>query len=106
MYVVLMMEQIKEYTLEPDRFGLTACKAKDIAGGTPEDNAEIIKKILSGSDTGPKRDIVTINAGAGIFVGGKAESMESGIKMAEESLDSGNATKILKKLQAAKYIDQ
>ena len=51
---------------------------------------------------GPKRDIVILNAGAGIFVGGMADSLKTGIKLAQESLDSGKAMNILKKLQAAK----
>ena len=93
---------ITSEAVSPSDFGFTTSTLEDLKGGSPEDNAEIIMKILSGLDTGPKRDIVTINAGAGIFVGGKAASMEAGIKMAEESLDSGNAMKTLEKLQAAK----
>ena len=89
--------QIKEYTLEPDSFGLTACKAKDIAGGTPEDNADIIRNILSGMK-GPKRDIVLMNASAAILAGDIAGNFKDAMRLARESIDTGSAEKKLKEL--------
>jgi len=89
--------QIKEYTLEPDSFGLTPCLAKDIAGGKPEENANILKSILAGVK-GPKRDIVLMNASAAICAGGKAENLKTGMHLARESVDSGAAEQKLNDL--------
>ena len=67
--------QISEYILKPDSFDLTACEAKDITGGTPEENADILKAILSGIK-GPKRDIVSMNASAAICARDKKENLK------------------------------
>ena len=68
----------------------------------PDENAEIVKNILNGSDTGKKADIVILNAAAGIFVGGKAENFEEGIRIARETITSGAAMNILMELAAVK----
>ena len=69
----------------------------DLQGGKPEENAGIIKAILKGK-TGPKRDIVLLNAAAGIVVGGKAQTLEEGLKLASETVNSGAALHILNQL--------
>jgi len=89
--------QIKEYTLVPDSFGLSACKAEDLDGGTPEENAHIIKNILSGEE-GPKRDIVLMNASAAICAGEIAEDLKGAMRLARESIDTGRAEKKLNEL--------
>ena len=89
--------QIKEYTLVPDSFGLSACKAEDLDGGTPEENAQIIKNILSGEE-GPKRDIVLMNASAAICAGEIAEDLKGAMRLARESIDTGRAEKKLNDL--------
>jgi anthranilate phosphoribosyltransferase len=61
----------KRYTLKPEDFGLTRGKKEDIVGGTPQENAAITRAILSGKEQGPKRDIVLMNAGAAIYLGGQ-----------------------------------
>ena len=66
-------------------------------GGTPEENAEITRKILRG-EKGPKRDAVLMNAGASLYIGGKAENLKDGIRLAAELIDSGKAMEILEKL--------
>ena len=68
----------------------------------PDENAEIVKNILNGSDTGKKADIVILNAAAGIFVGGKAESFEEGIRIARETITSGAAMNTLMELAEVK----
>ena len=68
----------------------------------PDENAEIIKNILNGSDTGRKADIVILNAAAGIFIGGKAASIEEGIDIAKEVISSGSAINIVQELVAVK----
>ena len=93
----LVNGQLKEYTLEPENFELTACKAKDISGGTPEENANIIKNILSG-EQGPKRDIVLMNASAAICAGGIAENLKVAMHLARQSIDTGSAEKKLNDL--------
>ncbi|SEL68685.1 anthranilate phosphoribosyltransferase [Butyrivibrio sp. ob235] len=87
----------KTYMIKPEDFGLTSCTKEDLKGGTPEENAKITREILAGAK-GPKRDAVLMNAGASLYIGGKAESFADGIKLAAEIIDSGKATKTLEKL--------
>ena len=82
---------MKNYVITPEQFGLKRCTKQDLVGGTPAENAEITKAILSG-EKGPKRDAVLMNAGAALYIGGKAESLAEGIKLAAEIIDSGKAT--------------
>ena len=85
-------------TITPEDFGFTTCKKEDLVGGTPEENAQITKDILSGKTQGPKRGAVLLNAGASLYIGGKAASMAEGVKLAAEIIDSGKATVTLNKL--------
>lgn len=80
----------KTYTITPEQFGFERCSKDDLTGGTPEENAAITKAILNG-EKGPKRDTVLMNAGAGLYIGGAAESLEGGIRLAAELIDSGAA---------------
>ncbi len=82
--------EIKEYTVSPEQFGIKRVMKEDIAGGNSKENAEIAIKILKG-EKGAKRDIVCLNAGAAIYIDGLAESIEEGIELARESIDSGKA---------------
>ena len=88
---------MKNYVITPEQFGLQRCTKQDLVGGTPAENAEITKAILSG-EKGPKRDAVLMNAGAALYIGGKAESLAEGVKLAEEIIDSGKAMTTLEKL--------
>ena len=88
---------MKNYVITPEQFGLKRCTKQDLVGGTPAENAEITKAILTG-EKGPKRDAVLMNAGAALYIGGKAESLAEGIKLAAEIIDSGKATETLEKL--------
>ncbi len=87
----------KTYTIKPEDFGLNRCTKEDLVGGTPEENAEITKRILKG-EKGPKRDAVLMNAGASLYIGGKADSIADGIKLAATLIDSGKAYETLEKL--------
>ncbi|MFA6431502.1 MAG: anthranilate phosphoribosyltransferase [Candidatus Margulisiibacteriota bacterium] len=89
--------KIKEYDIKPQDFGIKIASKNEILGSSPNENAEIILSIIREKEKGPKRDVVVLNAGAAIFVGGKAADIKQGIKMAEASIDSGMAQK---KLQA------
>lgn len=79
----------KRYIIQPEDFGFTRCKKDDIKGGTPEENAAITRAILSGQEQGPKRDIVLLNAGAAIYLGGKAASIADGIDVARSLIANG-----------------
>ena len=88
---------IKTYKFDALDLGLDRVNLQDLQGGEPSENAKLIKNILNGS-TGPKRDIVLLNAAAGIVVGGKAKNLKEGMKKATESIDSGAANEIMNKL--------
>ncbi|SDB05131.1 anthranilate phosphoribosyltransferase [Pseudobutyrivibrio sp. YE44] len=88
--------EYKTYTIKPEDFGFNKCTKDDLKGGTPEENAKITREILKGAK-GPKRDAVLMNAGASLYIGGKAESFEAGIKLAAEIIDSGKAFETLEK---------
>ena len=83
--------------ITPEEFGFTRCTKEELKGGTPEENAEITRAILRGAP-GPKRDAVLMNAGASLYIGGKADSMKEGIALAAELIDSGKAMETLEKL--------
>ena len=87
----------KSSVITPEEFGLTRCAKEDLKGGTPEENAQITLAILRGAK-GPKRDAVQMNAGAALYLGGKAESLGAGISLAGEILDSGKALETLNQL--------
>lgn len=87
----------KTYTITPEQFGFERCKKEDLVGGSPEENAKITRDILNG-EKGHKRNAVLMNAGAAFYIGGKAETMEEGVKIAAEIIDSGEALKTLEKV--------
>lgn len=84
----------KKYIICPEEFGFERCSKKDLEGGTPEENAKITRDILNGQK-GHKRNAVLMNAGAALYIGGKAENMKDGIALAAELIDSGKAIKTL-----------
>jgi len=83
--------KVDTYFIKPEDFGLSVAEEEDIAGGTAKENAKILTDILSGEDTGPRRDITLLNAAAGILVGGVAENLTEGMEIARETLESGKA---------------
>ena len=91
---------VQTWTLDPTTLGIPKAEPEALLGGTPEENAEIIVDILKG-ERGPKRDIVVLNAGAAIVVSGKVDSLEAGIELAAQSIDSGEA---LAKLEGLKSV--
>ena len=86
----------KSYTIKPEDFGFERCTKDDLKGGTPAENAEITKNILKG-EKGFKRNAVLMNAGAALYIGGKADSFADGITLAAEIIDSGKAMETLEK---------
>ena len=91
----------RETVITPEDFGFVRGKKEDLVGGTPQENAEITRGILDGSITGTKRNAVVMNAGAAIFVAGKADSIAEGIKIAEAMIDSGKARAAMNRYIAA-----
>ena len=86
---------VRSYTITPEQFGFERCDRDSLKGGTPAENAEILKSVLSG-EKGAKRNAAVLNAGAAMYVTGKYDSIEAAIRIAEEAIDSGKA---MKKLQ-------
>lgn len=84
------------YEITPEQFGLIRCSKEDLVGGTPAENAQITRDILAGKP-GPKRDAVLLNAGAAIYIAGKADSIQAGIDLAKKMIDSGKAAAQLDK---------
>jgi anthranilate phosphoribosyltransferase len=90
----------EEWFVEPGEFGLAPAELGDVAGGTPEENAAASLAVLDG-EHGPRRDLVILNAGAAIYVGGLASSLAQGVEKAETAIDDGQAAALLERLVAA-----
>ncbi|MDY5577215.1 MAG: anthranilate phosphoribosyltransferase [Lachnospiraceae bacterium] len=86
--------EYKSYVIKPEDYGFVRCKKEDLVGGTPQENAEIARRILGG-EKGPKTDAVILNAGAAIHIAKKNCSLEEGIKIAKMAIDSGQALRQL-----------
>jgi anthranilate phosphoribosyltransferase len=89
-----------EWFVEPGQFGLAPVELEQIAGGTPKENAAVLRRVLAG-EAGPHRDLVLLNAAAAIYVGGLAPDLERGIAQATEAIDAGTAADVLERLLAA-----
>ena len=87
----------KSSVITPEDFGFERCTKEDLKGGTPEENAKITLAILNG-EKGHKRNAVLMNAGAALYIGGKADCMKDGITLAAEIINSGKALETLNKL--------
>ena len=81
----------RAYEIAPEDFGYPRCQKSELVGGAPAENAAITRSILAGTDRGPKRQAVCLNAGAALYIAGKAETMAQGVKLAESLLDGGAA---------------
>lgn len=90
----------RSYVITPEEFGLPRCAKADLVGGTPAENAAITRAVLSG-EQGPRRTAVVLNAGAGLFLGGKADSLADGVALAGRLIDSGAAQRTLEAFIAA-----
>lgn len=91
--------QFTRYEITPEQFGFKPCKKEALTGGTPAENAAITRQILSGQ-TGPKRNAVVLNAGAALYLAGAAPTIEAGVRLAEETIDSGRAARKLEQFIA------
>jgi len=89
---------VTEYTIAPEKFGLTRAPLTALAGGNASDNSLILKAIFSGA-TGPRRDVVLLNAAAVLVVGGVADTLQDGIALAANTIDNGSVTDLIHSLQ-------
>ena len=87
----------RSFVISPEDFGFERCTKDDLRGGTPDENAKITLSVLNG-EKGHKRNAVLMNAGAALYISGKAESMKDGIALAANLIDSGKALETLDKL--------
>jgi anthranilate phosphoribosyltransferase len=90
--------------VRPRDFGLKHCEVADLQGGDAQVNAAILEAILAGRETGPKRDMVLMNAGAALACAGLADDMGNGIEIAQEMISSGAALERLRLLQKASQV--
>ena len=88
------------YVITPEEFGLTPCEKRDLTGGTPAENAQITRDILSGAQ-GAKRDVVLLNAGAGFYAAGAVDSIAAGVAKAAQVIDTGAALAKLEEFKEA-----
>jgi anthranilate phosphoribosyltransferase len=86
----------RTYELSPEDFGMTISSKEDLVGGDAKENAEITLSILNG-EKGPRRNAVLLNSAAGLYVAGMVDSLEEGVKLAEDVIDSGKAMEQLEK---------
>jgi len=90
-------QDLQSYEVSPEDVGLPRARPEDLAGGTPDRNAETTRRIFDG-EPGPQRDLAVLNAGAAIYVAGRADSLEEGARAAEAAIDDGRATATLERL--------
>jgi anthranilate phosphoribosyltransferase len=88
-----------EWFTEPGEYGLATAELDEVAGGSPPENAKAVRAVLGG-EVGPRRDLVVLNAGAAIYVGGVAGSFAAGVEKATAAIDSGAARELLDRLIA------
>ncbi|MBB4286398.1 anthranilate phosphoribosyltransferase [Roseospira goensis] len=93
---------VETFTIAPEDAGLARARPEDLKGGTPEENADVIRAMLDGAK-GPYRDIVLINAAAALVVAGQASDLKAGVVRAAEAIDSGAARATLAKLVAVSH---
>lgn len=91
----------RTFTITPEECGLTRGRKEDVVGGTPAENAQITTDILTGKDTGPKRDAVLLNTAAGLMIAEKAKTFPEGVAMARELIASGAAARKLEDYKRA-----
>lgn len=96
--------ELTNFEITPEQFGLKRCELKELLGGSPEENAAITREILSGREKGPKRDVVLMNAGIGIYICRDNASMEECVKQAADLIDSGKAYEKLEEFVKATQV--
>ncbi|HJQ19647.1 MAG TPA: hypothetical protein VJ867_04800, partial [Gemmatimonadaceae bacterium] len=93
--------KIGEWVIDPTKFGYSGLAAEDLAGGSPKQNADTVMAVLSGESNKATRGAVVLNAGAALYVGGRAKKFDEGVALAEAALDNGEGIRALERLRAA-----
>ncbi|ADR37475.1 anthranilate phosphoribosyltransferase [Oceanithermus profundus DSM 14977] len=99
--VELRNGRLRRFTFRAADYGLEEAPLAALAGGAPEENAALTRRILAGEERGPKRDVVALNAAAGLVAAGRADSLEEGLEAAGRILDEGEAARVLERLVEA-----
>ena len=94
--VEVIGEELRRYTVSPEDVALERSPAEAIPGGDPEQNAQTARSIFEG-ERGPSRDLAALNAGAAIYAGGRATTLEEGVRAAERAIDEGLALAALER---------
>jgi anthranilate phosphoribosyltransferase len=89
--------ELDSYEVSAEDVGLAPARQQDVAGGSPAENADTVRRILAG-EAGPRRDLAVLNAGAAIYVSGRADTLETGVRAAEAAIDDGRAAASLEAL--------
>jgi anthranilate phosphoribosyltransferase len=91
--------EVREYRIDPERLGLSRAAPEEIAGGSPEENAALIERVLLGDEQGGARTVTLMNASAALYVAGLVEGLKAGVELAAEAVDSGAAMRTLELLR-------
>jgi anthranilate phosphoribosyltransferase len=94
--VEVIGDEVRRYAITPQQVGLRPALPEDVPGGDPTQNADTARRIFAGA-AGASRDLAVLNAGAAIYAGGGADSVEEGVRVAERSVDSGAAQAALER---------
>jgi anthranilate phosphoribosyltransferase len=86
---------ITKYEIAPEQFGFSRHDPGGLLGGDAHLNARVLKDVLSGEEEGAARDVILLNAGAAVYVSGRAKTLEEGVRLAGEAIESGAATEAL-----------
>jgi anthranilate phosphoribosyltransferase len=92
--VEVVGEEVRSFSVSPEEVGLGRAAPDGVPGGDPDENADTARRIFAG-EAGPPRDLAVLNAGAAIYAGGGADSLEAGVRAAEVAIDSGAAAELL-----------
>ena len=92
---------IERQTVEATDAGLAAAPTEAFIGGTGDENAALIMRIFEGAETGPRHDVVALNAGAALVVAGRVDDLRSGVELAAQTIASGAAREQLERLRAS-----
>jgi anthranilate phosphoribosyltransferase len=97
--VEVLRDEVRRYAVSPEELGLELAPAEAVPGGDPAENAETTRRILAG-EPGPARELAVLNAGAAIYAGGGADTLEGGVRAAEQAIDRGAAAELLERFVA------
>lgn len=94
-------DSVDRYEIAPEDFGFSRCSLEDVQGGSPEYNADVIRRIFAGEEEGPMRDFLLLNNGFALYASGLVDSPEKGIALGRETLESGAAARKLEEIAEA-----